>query len=52
MVCSKNVAILVRSKSDVEMYAKLPNADRYTFAIEMANVWLEKVESLSIELAS
>ena len=46
VVCSKNVAILVRSREDILPYTKCEMASRYSFACEMAHVWFDKIQSM------
>ena len=47
VVCSKNVALLCQNREQISdsVYAN----PRYSFAREMANVWLDKVEALKKE---
>ena len=46
VVTSKNVAILVRNTDDIKKYEeRKEDSGRFSFAIEMAYVWLKKVES-------
>lgn len=46
VVCSKNVAILVRNRDDVQKYGNGPLKDRCSFACEMAYVWLDKIGTM------
>jgi hypothetical protein len=43
IVTSKNVGLLARTKADVAMYR---SGGRFNFAIEMANVWFDKLASM------
>lgn len=43
IVTSKNVGLLARTKEDVAMYR---TGGRFNFAIEMANVWFDKLASM------
>ena len=47
VVCSKNVAILVRNRDDVKKYENGAGAARCSFACEMAYVWLDKVGAMA-----
>jgi hypothetical protein len=47
VVCSKNVAILVRNRDDVKKYENGAGATRCSFAREMAYVWLDKVGTMA-----
>jgi len=47
VVCSKNVAILVRNRDDVKKYEHGAGATRCSFACEMAYVWLDKVGAMA-----
>jgi hypothetical protein len=47
VVCSKNVAILVRNRDDVKKYGNGAGATRCSFACEMAYVWLDKIGKMS-----
>ena len=47
VVASKNVAMLVRDKNDIEKWQKGEMAGRYGFAAEMAHVWLDIVARMS-----
>jgi len=40
VVCSKNVGLIARRRSDIDKYT----GDRYGFAKEMAHVWFDKLE--------
>ena len=41
VVCSKNVAMLVRSRNDIESYKNRADSSRYAFSSEMSHVWLD-----------
>ena len=43
LVTSKNVGLLARTRDDI---AKYDSSGRYRFAIEMATVWFDKLESM------
>lgn len=42
IIASKNVALIARSKSDIELY----HDQRYEFAREIAKVWFNKLEDI------
>ena len=46
LICSKNVALLARQADHIDIYKKLPEKDRYTYAVEIAQVWFEKLATL------
>ena len=48
IITSKNVALLARNKEDVKMYPA-EDGSRYSFAVEMANVWFDKLATMTKE---
>lgn len=49
MITSKNVGLLARTKADVKTYPGGQEGARYTFAVEMANVWFDKLATMTME---
>ena len=45
VVTSKNVAILIRNRDDIKKYENDEEKGRFGFAIEMAYVWLDKLDT-------
>lgn len=41
VICSKNVALIAKKRSDINLYTD----SRFLFAKEMAHVWFDKLES-------
>lgn len=50
VVCSKNVAMLVRTKADIEKYKQTAMEGRFTYACLMSTVWFEILDKLTPEL--
>lgn len=46
IVCSKNVGLVAKSRSDVAQYAAV---DRFGFAKEMAHVWFDTIEKMDAD---
>lgn len=47
VITSKNVAILVRNREDIAIYRDSEDKDRYRFAMEMAEVWFNKLDTMT-----
>ena len=47
--CSKNVAMLAKSREDLAMYDNSENSSRYAFSKLIANCWFDKIELMKEE---
>ena len=49
IISSKNAGLMAQSKIHLNSYRNCEMTDRYKFAIEMAEVWFEKLETYDEE---